>query len=129
MFFQAFEGQPRLALIATRHAHLLDLGGTQTQGQQSFDAGQRRRNPGVDRVLHEPLELLPMLVMFLAQCGVIACKYGVLPASHTSDAHGKIYRPIKPADLTRTLILGAWNDPKNANHFDLLKMEIENASS
>jgi hypothetical protein len=75
----------------------------------------------------EPLELLPMLVMFLAQCGVIACKYGVLPASHTSDAHGKIYRPIKPADLTRTLILGAWNDPKNANHFDLLKMEIENA--
>ena len=25
------------------------------------------------------------------------------------------------------MILGAWNDPKNANHFDLLKMEIENA--
>ena len=48
-----------LALIAPRHAHLLDLGGTQAQGQQSFDAGQRRRNPGVDSVLHEPLELLP----------------------------------------------------------------------
>ena len=43
------------------------------------------------------------------------------------DAFGKIYQPMTPEDLNRTLILGAWNDPKNEKHFDLLKMEMENA--
>ena len=82
---------------------------------------------GETRKYIEPMELLPLLLMVLVQCGIISCKYGILPASYTSDAFGKIYQPMTPEDLNRTLILGAWNDPKNEKHFDLLKMEMENA--
>ena len=36
-------------------------------------------------------------------------------------------RRYSMAELTRTLVQGAWADPKNARYSDLLRMELENA--
>ena len=82
---------------------------------------------GNTRTYIEPMELLPLFLMLVVQRSVIACKYGILPASYTSDDFGKIYQSMTPKERDRTLILGAWIDPKNEGHFDLLKMELENA--
>ena len=75
----------------------------------------------------EPLELVPMLVL---QCGrmlCISCKYALLPESYVNDRFGKMYRPMKVTDMGRTLVAGGWNKAKDEEHFDMLKMELENA--
>ena len=75
----------------------------------------------------EPLELLPMIILQLGRVFCLACKYALLPESYVNDRYGKIYRQMKIADMQRTLVGGGWNKSKEDAHFDMLKMELENA--
>lgn len=75
----------------------------------------------------EPLELLPFSILLLCRVSVISCKYALLPSSYCGDQSGKIYGVITQADMNRTLVGGAWLDPKLDAHRDLLRQDVENA--
>ena len=75
----------------------------------------------------EPMEAAPLVILYVCRALVIASKYSLLPESFVSDRGGKLYRRIVATDMTRTLVAAGWNDPKNADHPDFLRMEMERA--